>query len=177
MLMVLGCLLRHGCFLRFVAPRDTLLSRETMTAHICEIELRVTEPSWWRCRRKAGDWPWITTTQTSTAVGAPTGRASSLKAALQAGSCAYRPSRRKWPRARQRSDATSANGTSKVEHPLGQCAGLGQCRGNGDEGPCRVSYLACFNCCCRRSRVPDVLNGRRLHCSLRKSRVGGPKGH
>src|SRR3954447_8679237 len=35
-------------------------------------------------------------------------------------------------------------------------------RGKSDEGPCRDTYLACFKCC-RRSRVQDVLDGRRLH--------------
>ena len=39
-------------------------------------------------------------------------------------------------------------------------------RGKSNEGPCRDTYLACFKCC-PRSRVQDVLNGRRLHNNVR----------
>jgi hypothetical protein len=49
-----------------------------------------------------------------------------------------------------------ANEPNQVEHPTGQIGG------KNNEGPCCDSYLAYFECC-RRSRMPDLLNGRRLH--------------
>jgi len=61
-----------------------------------------------------------------------------------------------------KSAATVANGPNRVEHP----ARVGPTLGNSNEGSCRDTCLACFNCC-RRSGVPDVLIGRRLHRNVR----------
>ena len=52
----------------------------------------------------------------------------------------------------------------------------GAIAGKTDEGPCCDSYLACFECC-HRSRVQDLLNGRRLHKGVPQGYVGGPKRH
>jgi hypothetical protein len=58
--------------------------------------------------------------------------------------------------------ATVASKPNQVEHPPGPIPG------NSDEVACRDTYLACFKCC-RRSRVQDVLNGRRLHKTYLKA--------
>jgi len=48
--------------------------------------------------------------------------------------------------------------------------------GKSNEGLCRDTYLACFNCG-RRSRVPDLLDDRRLHQDIRQDDVAGPNCH
>ena len=58
--------------------------------------------------------------------------------------------------------------------PMG--GGQGQYRGEAMKILAATLCFACFNCR-ERSRVPNVLNGRRLHNSVRQGDGGGPKGH
>ena len=58
--------------------------------------------------------------------------------------------------------------------PMG--GGQGQYRGEAMKILAANSCFACFNCR-ERSRVPNVLNGRRLHNSVHQGDGGGPKGH
>jgi hypothetical protein len=57
--------------------------------------------------------------------------------------------------ARRRVCGSIAIKFNQVEHPE-------RVRGESNEGLCRDTCLACFKCG-RRSGVPDLLNGRRLH--------------